>query len=874
VLTNTLFNLTIKIIFMKKKSILLSFLSFLLLFSSYSVAEPNKKLPKDNQPPWIVDVYYEDYDQLKKYAKNNAPWTVNKNKKYFTISVKSLHEYQELFSYGFAVEINQKLTKSQVQSKLMIDQAIKNKSLGSLKSIPDRACIRTVEETFSTMDALVTDNPTLASIVDIGDTWEKENPGGLVGYDLRVIKITNSAISGTKPKLFATSSIHARELAPAELSTRFAEYLLNNYTTDADARWIVDHREVHLLLQGNPDGRKVAESANTNKRKNENNNFCSGGNKGVDMNRNFFWEWGEGQCSNGCSSTNVCSDTYRGPSAQSESENDAIDVYLKMLFADMRGEDLDDAAPDNTTGVYLDIHSYSDLILFPYGMSDPGSVQLAPNHSQLQTLGRKFAWYNNYTPMPSNDLYGADGAAEDNAYGQLGVASYTFELGNTGFRPQCPYFEDTIVANNLKVLIYAAKVSDTPYITASGPDIDNLTLSTTDVAAGSIIDVSGIATDGHFYNDRTASPPVPPHVLEPPEAMQNISHVEMFIDQLPWDSGSTAQLLTASDGSFDTNNESFNGQINTTGLGVGEHVVYIQTTDQDGVTGVVYSQFFNIVDPALLGNLSGIIRDATTLAPIEASTITLDSLQTQSNSAGSYSFTVLAGDYDLTVNKSGYVSTSFNNLTINAQQNTNQNILLQPVCALLDDNIEAYNTIADAESNGWSHAAIQGSDDWSIDLTEGNIGPRAFKTYDAGETTDKWLISPSVALTADSSLEFWHKYNFEGSSPFYDGAILEISINAGNSWQILTSEITMGAYNATLASNNPLPNQAAWGGIQSNFGKVVVDLSSYAGNNAQLRWRLLADQNTAAGDWIIDDIQVLDPSACPLSNILFINGFE
>ena len=56
------------------------------------------------------------------------------------------------------------------------------------------------------------------------------------------------------------SAIHAREYATAELITRFAEYLVENYGTDPDITWLLDYNEIHLLLQANPDGRKHAET--------------------------------------------------------------------------------------------------------------------------------------------------------------------------------------------------------------------------------------------------------------------------------------------------------------------------------------------------------------------------------------------------------------------------------------------------------------------------------------------------------------------------------------------------------------------------------------------------------------------------------------
>ena len=98
--------------------------------------------------------------------------------------------------------------------------------------------------------------------------------------------------------------MHAREYAPAELTTRFAEYLVDNYDIDADATWLLDHHEVHLMLMPNPDGRKKAETG-LSWRKNTNTAYCSptSNNRGADLNRNAEFEWGccDGSSGSGCS---------------------------------------------------------------------------------------------------------------------------------------------------------------------------------------------------------------------------------------------------------------------------------------------------------------------------------------------------------------------------------------------------------------------------------------------------------------------------------------------------------------------------------------------------------------------------------------------
>ncbi|MCB1593742.1 MAG: hypothetical protein KDI76_02415, partial [Xanthomonadales bacterium] len=40
-------------------------------------AEPNQKLPKEENGPWIVNVHYQDIKQVRNYASYNQPWHVN-----------------------------------------------------------------------------------------------------------------------------------------------------------------------------------------------------------------------------------------------------------------------------------------------------------------------------------------------------------------------------------------------------------------------------------------------------------------------------------------------------------------------------------------------------------------------------------------------------------------------------------------------------------------------------------------------------------------------------------------------------------------------------------------------------------------------------
>jgi len=494
-----------------------------------------------------------------------TPWEIEQLES-FQFKIKPATQYLR----RRALELERKLrqVRNKLSTPLITDTTI--------QSVPGFPCYETVEDSFAAAQSLVSDYPQLAQWIDVGDSWEKTV--GLGGYDIHVLKLTNRTTSGDKPKLLINSAIHAREYATAPLNLDFARWLLNGYDNNADATWILDHHEVHLMLQTNPDGRKKAETG-LSWRKNTNQNVCgpSGNSRGVDLNRNFTFGW---NITNGIgSSGNQCSSIYRGPFAGSEPETQALENYVRSLWADRRGAGRNNAAPADTSGIHLDIHSFSELILWPWGDIN----QPAPNGRALQTLGRKFAFFNGYSPQQSIGLYPTDGTSDNVSYGELGVAAYTFELG-TQFFQSCAVYENTIKPANLPALIYAAKVVRTPYITPSGPDSINLGLDNNIVASGTAVTLNATSTDTRFNNSNGT------------ENTQTINAAEYYIDVAPWQSGAIAFDLLASDGAFDEQTESVTGGINTSGLTAGKHIVYVRSRDTSGTWGAVSAMFLTITD--------------------------------------------------------------------------------------------------------------------------------------------------------------------------------------------------------------------------------------------------------------------------------------
>ncbi|MDC0715095.1 M14 family metallopeptidase [Stigmatella sp. ncwal1] len=513
----------------------------------------------------LTRVFFKDRADLNRLAETLDLSAAVDHGKRSVEAVLSPEEYDALVKEGRRVEILEE------QTRLMNEP---RDGMRVLAGVPGYSCYRTVDETYAAMAQLAATSPNLASWNDIGDSWDKVTAGGKPGDDMRVLVLTNKSRTGTKPRFFLMGGIHAREYTTAELATRFAEQLVSRYGTDADATWLLDYYELHVVVQSNPDGRRIAETG-LSKRKNTNTSLgsCSTTTYGVDLNRNSSFDWGGPGAS-----TSACSETYRGRAAASEPETLALENYIRSIFPDQRGPALTDPAPADATGVMVSLHSYGGYVLYPWGIGTASS----PNATQLRTLGRKFNYFNGYEACQSSlCLYDAAGATDDFTYGTLGVASYTFEMGGAFFE-SCTTFENTVYPKNLSALYYAFKAARRPYQTPAGPDSVSLTLSASTVTAGSSVTLTAQANDTRYGTNGGT------------EASQAIAAARFSIDNPSWVSGTPVYAMSPVDGSFSSSIESVRGTVFTSGLASGRHTLFVESQDVNGNWGAPTAIFLNI----------------------------------------------------------------------------------------------------------------------------------------------------------------------------------------------------------------------------------------------------------------------------------------
>lgn len=543
----------------------------------------------EDDPLVFIEARYENRGQLQAIASRFQHLIVDERTR--TVRTEASHDdIIALRRAGIGAVIDDDATARLRQSELALRQSYDGQAIAGYP------CYRTVEETYATMDALAAAHPNLARVVDIGPSWLRSGDPG-AGYRMRALRITNSATNAAipdKPDMVVFGSIHAREYTPAELLTRFGEWLVEGYGRDSDATWLLDNFRFHLVLHANPDGRKKAE-AGLSWRKNVNTSHgtCSANAYGIDLNRNFPYLWNGAA---GGSSGNPCAGTYRGPQRVSEPEAanllryvagipDSAGIYRGGVLPDRRGDAAGSAAPGDYRGLFIDLHSYSRLVLWPWSYSSTPTA----NAAALRTLGRRLAWFNDYSPRQWTGLYVADGTTTDTMYGLLGAPSYTIELGHAFFE-SCSTFEGTTLPRNMAALAYAARSLHAPYRDPSGPVTATVGISPTRVSPGTPVRVSATIDDRGFNHSNGSEP------------VQRIASSRAYLNEQPWTPGAMAIVMSASDGAFDESSEQVTATIATAGRAIGRHTIVVRGTDASGRAGTPRAAHFIVAGSRTFAN--------------------------------------------------------------------------------------------------------------------------------------------------------------------------------------------------------------------------------------------------------------------------------
>jgi len=167
----------------------------------------------------------------------------------------------------------------------------------------------------------------------------------------------------------------------------------------------------------------------------------------------------------------------------------------------------------------------------------------------------------------------------------------------------------------------------------------------------------------------------------------------------------------------------------------------------------------------------------------------------------------------------------------------------------------------------WTHSGTQ--DTWSLITYGGSHSPTHSWQADATSgISDQYLRTPEFNVTALSEMSFWHTYEVE---PGWDGCVIEISTNGGSTWVDLGPYITQGGYDTTLHTGYgcPLEGREAWsGGNLGTMTQVKVNLATFQGHPAQVRFRLATDDfYTSYPGWYVDDVVITGAECQPWEDL-------
>lgn len=501
-------------------------------------------------------------------------------------------------------------------------QTVASSNRATVDTVPGYPCYHTVTEMNAMLQQWASAYPHLTERLEIGHSYE--------GRPLYVLRITNEATGLNKPILFVMAGVHGREMITPEVALAFIETLLTGYGVNPDITWLLDHQRVDVVVSVNPDGHVKNEPGYPWAwwRKNTNPQGCQYSNYyGVDLNRNYPFRWSAAGVSGPCDST------YPGTAPLSEPETQAIVTYITGIFPVYAKPGQGQVAPLTTQHLFIDMHSYGNLVLWPWG-----DVPTAPPNSAAMTaLGSKLAAITGYRASQSyQGLYPTSGTADDWVYAEFGIPGYTIEVGNgdDSFYPPCTR-RDALVQPNVAMLLYAAKVARQPYQMAYGPDVTALELLNVMPLTG----VEPLRLQAMIDDAQTGGRP--------------ISAAEAYIDTPPW-AGGTPYPLAAADGTFNSARETVTAQLPTVGLTTGRHLVLVRGRDNSGAWGPLTAAFFTV---AADGTVNGVVsaRDGTPLPDVAVSLTNGSTTRTATTDAqGRFSFTLRAGTYTLRASAWGY----------------------------------------------------------------------------------------------------------------------------------------------------------------------------------------------------------------------------
>lgn len=242
------------------------------------------------------------------------------------------------------------------------------------------------------------------------------------GRPIQYLRMSNNpTVDQDKPKVLFTALHHAREPMGLTQLIYFMWDMLENYDTNPEIKQLIDNTEIYFVPCINPDGYNYnfTNKPNGGGMWRKNRTLNPGGSIGVDLNRNYGLTWGHDDIG---SSPMETSDTYRGASAFSEPETQAIAHLIDQY----------------PFSLALNYHTFGNYLIHPWSHID----EPCPDDMTFKNIGRTYGQENKFAIGTASETVGykTNGGSDDWIYGHdvaHKVFSMTPELGlqSDGFWP-------------------------------------------------------------------------------------------------------------------------------------------------------------------------------------------------------------------------------------------------------------------------------------------------------------------------------------------------------------------------------------------------------------------------------------------------------
>ncbi|NXI46171.1 CBPB2 Carboxypeptidase, partial [Galbula dea] len=265
-----------------------------------------------------------------------------------------------------------------------------------------------MRELYHWMEEVVKVHSDLLQKIYIGSSYEKR--------PLYVLKLSKSQ-DKSRSAIWIDCGIHAREWISPAFCLWFIGHTIHVRERDQTMAALLEHFDFYVMPVVNVDGYDYTWSHPSNRlwrksRSSHGDSKCIG----TDMNRNFDALW----CGKGASPYE-CHEIYCGPYPESEPEVKAVARFIRDH--------------KDIIKAYITMHSYSQMVLFPYSYT----MDKSKDHDELESLAKKAARAIKRTTKKiyrsgagAQTIYLAPGGSDDWAY-DLGIKySFTIELRDTG----------------------------------------------------------------------------------------------------------------------------------------------------------------------------------------------------------------------------------------------------------------------------------------------------------------------------------------------------------------------------------------------------------------------------------------------------------